>query len=76
MSIKFRKDAEAMGFTPLSDRDRIKTIYIYSENEHSISFFGFMSVLIGLSITLPVINTVRTMTVEKATILVNREKNI
>ncbi|EFP07593.1 hypothetical protein CRE_26165 [Caenorhabditis remanei] len=57
MSIKFRKDAEAMGFTPLSDRDRIKTIYIYSENEHSISFFGFMSVLIGLSITLPVINT-------------------
>ncbi|UMM17157.1 hypothetical protein L5515_013846 [Caenorhabditis briggsae] len=68
MNIKFQKDTKAAGYQAKPDKDRLKTIYIYSENEGTISFFSYVSLLIGFCITLPVINTVRTMTVERATI--------
>ncbi|PIC45196.1 hypothetical protein B9Z55_005297 [Caenorhabditis nigoni] len=68
MNIKFQKDAKAAGYQPKPDKDKLKTIYIHSEVEGTISFFSYASLLIGFCITLPVINTVRTMTVERATI--------
>ncbi|EGT55676.1 hypothetical protein CAEBREN_28163 [Caenorhabditis brenneri] len=57
MNIKFNRDSAAAGYTPITDLDRLNTIFVYSEEESSFTFFSWLPLLISFCITLPVINT-------------------